>query len=293
LAEYFEIAKRNHITENIKTKTRNDLKKKFEIELTTNINLIEIRFTDYDKKFAYEVLKKTVELLEKQFYVYTENDSKEKITFIEERIISVSQELSDIRKQIIEFQNKYGIIDIASESKAVISQIASLKTELIKKQAQRKAALAYLEPNDPSIAMIDKEILSMQKLISDLNLGQDTNFIAANNITSLVVQAKNMQTDEAILENTLIMLKSQLETEKITGKANLGVFQVIEEAEVPEIKSRPSRLILVVLVAFIMLFLMTTIAGIRSYIAELLNEEDNGSKIKEIVKKVKVKKVYK
>ena len=126
------------------------------------------------------------------------------------------------------------------------------------------------------------QIIDLQKQIRDIELSV-SNVYSPNSTPSIMTDASMVKMELSVQEEIYKNLKSQYELLKVTMASEQPVFQILEYAEVPDMKSKPSRGMLCIIVTFAGGFLSV-------FLAFLLNAISNMKKDPEVISKFKGKK---
>lgn len=114
-----------------------------------------------------------------------------------------------------------------------------------------------------------QEMISLQKKIQSLE--SSVSYGVSSNVPSIILETSILKAELAAQESVYTQLKTQLELLKVSMASEKPVFQVVENAEVPDRKSGPSRGMLCIIVTFaggfisvFMAFLLNAIKNIKN-----------------------------
>lgn len=122
------------------------------------------------------------------------------------------------------------------------------------------------------------QIVTLQKQIQDIEKSVN-NVYSPNNAPSIVMDTTLIKMELSVQEEVYKQLKAQYETLKVTMASEQPIFQILEYAEIPDQKSKPSRGKLCIIITFAAFF-------ISVFIAFLLNAISNIKKDPEAMKKL-------
>lgn len=123
-----------------------------------------------------------------------------------------------------------------------------------------------------------KEILNLQKRIQSLE--SSVSYGTGASLPAIMTEASMIRLELEAQKEVYTQLKTQYELLKITMASEKPTFQVIEEAEVPDRKSKPSRGMLCIIITFAAFF-------ISVFIAFALNAVENVRKDPEAMEKLR------
>jgi tyrosine-protein kinase Etk/Wzc len=263
----FGFAQKYGLTDQARTKVRNIFKAALSVKYDKESAIMKIGYRDIDPAFATRVVNRVVELLEMQFRSLTLDQVLRKKRYIEDSIAAVEAEYGKASSEMTAFQTKYGFLDFSQISESV-RQIASLQSQIVAKQLSIALLKGSVPENDPRIVQYNNEITQLQKLIKEMKEGSQEyslGVVAANQVPDLSVQYLALQRNAQIQQSILATLKQQYETAKIEELDTSQTFQIIERAEIPDIKAGPSRASTIVLVALGTGVITCLLAFIKEY----------------------------
>ncbi len=286
IAEKFNFIQRYNITSLPKTTARGRIESSVETEYRADSNILEISYKDIDAVFATEVLTEIVRLLEMKFRELTLDKVTRKKRFLEERLEDVWEELSAAQTDLAEFQKAYGIIDVSAEATERIRLVADLKGQVINKEIDLQTRSEYLKEDDPQIVRLRNEIDKLEDFIRELKQGFEqysgAQTIPQDEISEITPRYLNLRRDLTIQESIYSMLRQQFETAKIEETDTSQMFQIIEEAEVPELKYGPSRAKICAIITLTAFFLAVFLAFVKEYFEKVRKDPIESAKLEAI-----------
>jgi len=214
-----------------------------------------------------------------------------KYNFIEEWKIKKSP-IASSRKLLStklhsEYDSSTGVFSLSFEdiNPELGSEVVNYVVELLEKRFKElgvdknQLQKTNLEEN---INSTYNEIVTLQKQIHEIE-STVSNIYNPYNAPSIVMDATLVKTELAVQEEVYKQLKVQYESLKVTMASEKPVFQILEYAEIPDMKSGPSRGKLCIIITFAAFF-------ISVFLAFLLNAVENMKKDPEVMAKLKGKK---
>lgn len=265
----FDILNRFNIVENPRTSSRAILRESFEMEFSASTGILTVSFQNVDKVFATELLTSAVSKLETVFDELTMRGIIEKKLFLEDSIAQYDRELRDAQRALINFQRSNNIIDITLQTESQLATVASLESQILVKETDLATLKETRRADDPEVLNVTRELNLLKTRRDITKLGQQdgtsTLDIPLAELPGLSAVYANLLGDIEILQVIYSSLRSQYETTKIEEKDNSERFQIIEEAEIPEIKAGPSRGKICMIVTLAVFFLSVFFAFILEY----------------------------
>ena len=163
--------------------------------------------------------------------------------------------------------------------------IADLTTQVYDKEIELQNLKSYLKKTDPQIVRLKNEIDTTKQLISELRKGFQEfsgETIPQEKLPGVSAEYLNLKRDLTIQETIYTMLRQQYEASKIEETDTSQTFQIIEKAEVPEVKASPSRSKICIIFTITVFFLAVFIAFIAEYFERVKRDPIESVKLNEI-----------
>jgi uncharacterized protein involved in exopolysaccharide biosynthesis len=141
---------------------------------------------------------------------------------------------------------------------------------------------------EANIASSYNEIVNLQKEIQKIE-SSVANAYSAVAVPSIMLDTSMKKLELEAQQTVYTQLKTQYELLKITMESEAPIFQVLEKAEVPDLKSGPSRGMLCIIVTFASFFIAVFLAFVINAIENIKQDEEAMAKLR-VVKKIKGKK---
>jgi tyrosine-protein kinase Etk/Wzc len=257
VAREFDFGTKYRLTTHVRTLAREKFKKYLKIRQDKASGLMEIGYQDIDAEFATKVVNRTVDLLESRFKQLTLDTVARKKAYLEQSITSMTRESQAANSALVGFQSKYGVLDLPSQATENIKQIANLQAQIYAKQVDLALQQKYLPEMDARIVRLRNEITQLQQLLQELKEGGKdfaTGNVSVRQLPELSVQYLTLKRDAEIRQTILVMLQQQYEASKLEEMDTSQTIQIVERAEVPEVKALPSRsklLVLLIVLGFV------------------------------------------
>jgi tyrosine-protein kinase Etk/Wzc len=282
IAEKFDFVKRYQIKKNPKTNARGMINHAMKIEFDEKSGILEIGYEDIDRVFATDVVNALADQLQIRFKRLTVDKAGFKRQYLEEAVAAAETQIDAASAALVAFQNKYGIYDMNAQAQATINAVASQKALMATKQVELQLQMKYLPESDARIVRLKDEIEAIKKLISQLTEG-GTDFVTGtvpqNQMPALGVQYLNLQRDLQAQQAIISILKQQYETAKLEEMDTSKTFQVVEIAEVPEVRSGPSRTMSAIIVTVVAFFLSILLAFFMEYLERAKHDPVESEKL--------------
>ncbi len=233
--------------------------------------LITISAETMSATTSAEIVTAYIERLDK----FSKGPQKEKRIFIEKQLEKIGKELEVAENEYKVFQDKYKLFALDKQTAASIDKMAQLESqrvnssislemqqsllkssgsvpELVKVEAQKVAEEAKAEAIKKEISEVEKELAALP----DISL----EFI-------------RLQRNLKVKEKLYAVLTEQYEMAKITEAEEGSQFEVIDQARIPELKSKPKRAIMVILAGLSTGVLAVFLAFLQEFIKRRKEQE--------------------
>jgi tyrosine-protein kinase Etk/Wzc len=229
--------------------------------------LVQLSCEDTDPKFVQEMLAYFAEYGNQVFRRVSFSSSSEEVRFLEKRVAELRQQADEAAGRMREFQEKYKIVDLDTQAKAVVSALAALNSQKITKQLELDYARTFSAREEPSLRQLEAQLSVMGQKVRSLEEpgpveSQDATkrgsrggspaggmFPAALEVPKLRAEFESLYRDRRVSEATLVFALERLEGAKANEARDVSTFVVLDPPALPTRKSRPKRLLVVVLAA--------------------------------------------
>ncbi len=295
IAEEFNFVELFGIEKNPVSSSRRMYTENLKTDFDSSTGFMTIGYENTDREFATRVVNRSLELLEDRFRGLTMENIITKKAFLEERIADQEAELTKSQNKLIDFQKTYGIVDIETQTAAQITELTQMNSNLIQKEVELKNLQEKRRAEDPQVKRLENEISDLRELINAKTAGfkdysSSSDYIPQNKLPELSAIYLNLKSDVELQSQLYLTIKSQLESVKLEEADNSKQFQIIERAEVPELKARPSRSKICMIVTIAVMFLSIFAAFIMEYFDRVKADPVESVKLKEIKKNLRLKK---
>lgn len=233
--------------------------------------IITISVEDRDGKRAADIANTYIEELKQlSIRLNLSNAGRERI-FLEDRLKLVKADLAQAEENLREFQQKNKAIKIDDQASAIIEAISNLKGELASKEVELGVLLSYQTEQNPEvrslrevIAQLKGQLRRMEQSPAGSKIADDI-FITTASVPDLGIQYARHLRDFKAQETLFELLTKQYEVTKFNAAKNTSPLQVLDEAVVPDRKSKPKRELIVTVATFAAGLIAVLAALVREY----------------------------
>jgi len=219
----------------------------------TREGMIILTFEARDPELAASVARAYVEELDRINREKNASQARSARLYIEEQLRRTEKELKEAAQRLAKFRMEHKTIDLSEQLKAAINQAAELKGQIIAKQVQLGVLQKTMKPDNPKLRELRSEIAELERQYRMLQYGdgqplvnREEFYIAFDEAPEVALQLAELMREVKIKETVFELLNQQYYQARIEEAKNTPTIQVLDEARVPERKSRPRRLLIAV-----------------------------------------------
>ena len=258
-----------------------DLKTRFEVETldearrklegmatssSDKAGTISVLVEDKDPKFAAELANAFVSELSNLTKGLAITDAAQRRLFFEKQLIAVKDDLANAEIALRKTQESTGMLQLDGQVQGIIRNVAQLEGTIAAKEVQLNAMRSFATNNNPDLLRLQGEIQGYQAQLEKLKTGKLSKdgdlMVPTGKIPEVGIEyirsLRNVKYQETIFE----LLSKQYELAKIDEAKESSSIQILDKAVPAEKKSKPKKLIIILLGfiggGFLALFLALT-----------------------------------
>ena len=224
--------------------------------------IVTITVSDRDPKRVAAVAQAYVDELNGLVAELSTSAAHRERVFLEERLKQVKQELDRAAKEMSQFSSKTAAIDIKEQGRAMVEAAAVVQGQMIAAQSELKGLEAIYTSNNVRVRAIQARITELQHQMDKLGgnsaalpaqdaSSADSLYPSIRQLPLLGVTYFDLYRRNKILEVVFETLTQQYELSKVEEAKEIPSVKVLDAAIVPERKSFPPRLLIVLLCGFL------------------------------------------
>lgn len=197
--------------------------------------------------------------------------------FLEKRLDVVKADLKKAEDALKGFQQKNRAFKVDDQATATIEGAAKLKAEIVSKEVQLASLRSFQTNENPEVKAVEAALAKLRGQLGAITGGGRSNdlMLSAGSMPSLGLEyvrlMREVKTQEAIFEQ----LTKQYEVAKLGEAKDSSSIQVLDEAVVPQQKSKPKRSLIVILSTVTAFFLGIFIVFIQEYTQKMSDDDRN------------------
>lgn len=223
--------------------------------------IITITVTDTDPQRATAMARAYIEELNRLVAEVSTSAARRERIFIEERLKVVKQELDQAAKEFSQFASKNAAIDIKEQGRAMVDAAATLQGQLVAALTELEGLKQVYTAENVRVRSVQARIEEIQKQLE--KLGGTSSGIAGvgekegelypsiRKLPLLGVPYANLLRRTKIAETLFELLTQQYELAKVQEAKEIPSVKVLDPPVVPEKRSYPPRLLILILGAML------------------------------------------
>jgi capsule polysaccharide export protein KpsE/RkpR len=242
--------------------TRRELLENTAISEDRKSGIITIKVTDKVPQRAASIAQEYVNELNLVVNQLSTSSAHRERVFLEERLAQVKTDLESAEKDFSEFASKNGTIDIKEQGKAMVAGAASIEGQLIAAQSELQGLKQIYADNNVRVRALQARIAELQTQLKQLGGREDIVSDATDTkngdlypsirkLPLLGVPYADLYRRTLVEEAVFESLTQEYELSKVAEAKEIPSVRVLDPPDVPEHKSFPPRLIIIILGTFL------------------------------------------
>jgi uncharacterized protein involved in exopolysaccharide biosynthesis len=229
--------------------------------------LVRLTCEDKDPRFVQELVSFFADYGNQVFRRVGVSSATEEVRFLERHVADLRHAADESSARMLEFEQRHQIVDLDTQSKAVVSALASLNNQRISKQLELDYAKTFSAGDEATIqqlrsqlSVIDAQVLDLKSVTGGTptraarRRDGDGMFPAALSVPQLRAEYEKLFRDRKVSEATLVFALERLEMARANEARDVSTFVVLDPPTRPERHVRPKRLPFLVLGGLVGLF---------------------------------------
>ncbi len=214
--------------------------------------LITMIVTDRDRQRARAMATAYVEELNRLVAELSTSSAHRERVFLEERLVTVKQDLDQAARELGEFSSKNATLDVKEQGRAMVEAAATLQGELIAAESQRRALEAIYTPNNVRVRAAQAQASELRAQLQKLGgkgedadgtetVNSDSLYPSLRRLPLLAMRYADLYRRAKIQEVGVETLTQQYEIAEVQEAKETPSVKMLDEASLPERRSFPPR----------------------------------------------------
>lgn len=227
--------------------------KRVEVEMDDYAGVLNIVVQAYTPEFSHKLAQLLLDEGEAHMNNMGRRLADEQVTFLEKQLGRIESRLDDTREELLQFQNKEGLVSPTSTVESINQVVATLEGQLATLQAQRKALGSYQSSRSSDMKRVSAQIEAIREQILKQRdrLAQAT----GNSLNKISSQYQSLELKAKFAQETYSGAISALESTRLGAARKLKQVSILQSPLLPEYPTEPRRLYNSTVFALITIFL--------------------------------------
>ncbi len=262
IVDRFNLRKVYH--ERYLSNARERLHRNTEVAEDRKSGIISITATDHTRERAAQIAAAYAECLNQLMAQLNTSAAHRQRLFIEDRLKTAKQELDAADKDLSEFSSKNLTLDVKEQGKAMVTGAAALEEQLIGAESQLSGLEQVYASNNVRVRSLQARVDLLKRKLDELrgapgaagaqNDGTGDVGISISRLPLLGVTYFDLYRRAKLQEIVFETLTKQYEMSKIEEAKELPSIKLLDQPEIPELKSGPPRMRIVLLTTLLSFF---------------------------------------
>jgi uncharacterized protein involved in exopolysaccharide biosynthesis len=219
--------------------------------------ILTIRVTDHSPQRAAALAGAYVDQLNSLVSELSTSSAHRERVFLEERLKIAQEDLDDASNQLAQFSSKNNTLDIQTEGKAMLDAAGVIAGQMIAAQSELEGLRQIYTDNNPRVRALDARVSELRKQLEKLGgttagaaaTGESTPaasdgmpYPTIRSLPLLGAKYSDYYRRAKVQETVFELLTEQYELAKMEEAKETPSVKVLDPAEVPERKSFPPRM---------------------------------------------------
>ncbi len=217
--------------------------------------IITIKVNDENPRRAASMCKEYVAELNQLINQLTTSSVHRERVFLEERLDEVKHELGNAEEEFSQFASKNTAINIPEQDKTMMQAAATLQGQLVAAESELEGMRQIYTENNIRVRAHEARIAELRRQLNKLGgkpgseevSGSESPYPSIRKLPLLGVAYADLYRRTKIEEAVFETLTQEYELAKVEEAKEIPVVKVLDPANVPEKKSFPPRLLIVIL----------------------------------------------
>jgi tyrosine-protein kinase Etk/Wzc len=226
-------------------------KARMKLDDNTNVRagkdgLITIEVEDRDQKLVANLANAYAEELLKLTGVLAVTEAGQRRLFYERQLELAKNNLASAEIKLKGGLDRYGVISVDAESRAVLATVARLRAEASAKEIEISSMRSFVTPENPDFKRATEELKSLRSELSKLENGRKDEADQTASSGQAGLENIKVLRDVKYYQMLYELLAKQYELARLDEAKDAATIQVLDKAVEPERKFKPKRAIIVI-----------------------------------------------
>lgn len=228
----------------------NELEHHTKIEGSGKDGLIHLSITDKDPNRSAELANGYIDEYRNYSQHFAITEAAQRRLFFQQQLEQAKNHLGESEDALKETEQKTGVIEVNSQSRALIEMASSLRAKIAAQEIQIQGMQSYETNQNAQLQKAQQELARMRSELAKLGSSEDSTDdlnITRGKITDAGLEYMRKLRDVKYNETIFNIIAKQFEMAKLDEAKEGSLIQIVDPARVPEKRSSPKRGLIVLI----------------------------------------------
>jgi tyrosine-protein kinase Etk/Wzc len=231
-------------------------------------NMITIAVEDTDPKRAAELANAYIDELYKLNQSLAVTEASQRRLFFERQLAQARENLALAERSAKQALENGGLVQVEGQGRAMLEGAARLRGQITVKEVQLSVMRSFATNDNPEFLRTQKELEAMRHELAKLEGSGGARNDSPRGRNDAGIDSFRLLRNVKYYETIYDLLGKQYELARVDEAKDSSLIQVLDKAIEPETKSKPNRMLIVLLAAFAA---FTAAVGL-AFVREALNK---------------------
>lgn len=238
----------NVYRERYRAETRKELARETTVDSSKD-GLIHITVKDHDPKRAADLANAYVDQLHQINARLAIGEAAQRRLFYDQQLQDENTQLADAEEALKQMQQETGVIQPAGQAQMTLTMIANVQAEIASKEVELGVTRTFATDRNVDVARLQQEIASLKGELATLEndrrqTGPGDVQLPSGRVAAASLEYLRKSRDVKYHEALYELLSKQREAAVLDEAKSAPLVQIVDRAVVPEHKSGPPRLLI-------------------------------------------------
>jgi len=223
------------------------------VELDDYAQVLRIKVQAFTPEKAHQIANYLLSKGEQQMNELGKRLADEQVNFLEQQVEILSKNFDKTRKELLDYQNKQGLVSPTGTVESINAVVATLEAQLTDLKAKKATLISFQSKTSPEVVRISTEIKSLEDQINIERARMAQSSGGALNTISSEFQTLELKAQFA--QESYSAALAALENTRIEAARKLKQVSVLQAPTFPEYPVEPERLHNSIMFAVVVMFL--------------------------------------
>lgn len=225
-----------------------------QLEEVTNISagkdgIIVIEVDDEDPKRAADMANGYVDELYSLSQALAVTEASQRRLFFEKQLKQVKEQLANAETALKQTQESTGVLEVSEQGKAMIEAVGAIRAQIAAKEVELGAMRTFATAQNPNYKRAQQELAGLRDQLAIMEKGGESGLVPTGKLPEAGLENIRKLRDVKYYETLFELLAKQYEIARVDESKDASLIQVLDKAVVPDRKTKPRRVLIVILTA--------------------------------------------